>query len=97
MATTYGVSQNSILNQLQYFHVTEGLPPDIMHDILEGALQYEVKEMLTTFTTEKKYFRLDELNEIITTFNYHYSDIKNKPALVAFKDNKVNQEGMKTI
>ena len=35
LATAYGLNQDSILNSLQFFHVTEGLPPDIMHDILE--------------------------------------------------------------
>ena len=43
----YGINRNSILNELTYFHVCNGaLLPDIMHDVLEGALQYEVKVML---------------------------------------------------
>ena len=46
VATTYGIHHNSILNSSRFYHVTEGLPPDIMHDILEGVLQYEVKELL---------------------------------------------------
>ena len=36
IATTYGVANNSVLNKCQYFHVVNGLVPDIMHDILEG-------------------------------------------------------------
>ena len=36
IATTYGVTKNSILNSYKYFHVVRGLVPDIMHDILEG-------------------------------------------------------------
>ena len=43
IATTYGLSRDSILNSSRYFHVTEGLPPDSMDDLLEGTLQYEVK------------------------------------------------------
>ena len=43
IATTYGLSRDSILNSSCYFHVTEGLPPDSMDDLLEGTLQYEVK------------------------------------------------------
>lgn len=35
-----------ILNLSPSYHVTKGLPPDIMHDVLEGVLQYEVKELL---------------------------------------------------
>ena len=45
-ATTYGVVKDSILNTLQYFHVTEGLVPDIMHDVLEGSAQMEVKGLI---------------------------------------------------
>jgi len=33
----YGVTRDSILNTLNFFHVTSGLPPDIMHDIFEGV------------------------------------------------------------
>ena len=46
IATTYGLHYNSILNLSRFYHVTDGLPPDVMHDILEGCLQYEVKELL---------------------------------------------------
>ena len=33
VATTYGLTRDSILNSLRYFHVTSGLPPDVMHDM----------------------------------------------------------------
>lgn len=36
-ATTNGVERSSILNTSKYFHVVDGMPPDIMHDILEGC------------------------------------------------------------
>ena len=38
------------------------LVPDVMHDILEGALQYEVKLMLQFMVDTERYFTLDELN-----------------------------------
>ena len=40
ISTTFGVTRNSILNSLEYFHVLRGLVPDIMHDILEGMLHF---------------------------------------------------------
>lgn len=44
---TYGVNRHALLDSLQYFSVASGaLVPDIMHDVLEGALPYEVKLML---------------------------------------------------
>ena len=48
---------------LSYFHVCNGsLVPDVMHDILEGALQYEVKLMLQFMVDTERYFTLNELN-----------------------------------
>lgn len=43
----YGVNRRALLNTLDYFSVASGaLIPDVMHDILEGALPLEVKLML---------------------------------------------------
>ena len=39
IATTYGIVRNSVLNELNYFHVVTGLVPDIMHNILEGKIK----------------------------------------------------------
>ena len=44
-STTYGVNFDSYLNSLMYFHVVGGLASDVMHDVLEGVAQYEVKEL----------------------------------------------------
>lgn len=33
-ATTYGIHQDSILNSSRYFHVTDGLVPDVMNNVL---------------------------------------------------------------
>ena len=47
-----------------YFHVCGGgLLPDIMHDVLEGALQYEVKLMLREMIKEDKIFSLCKKNK----------------------------------
>ena len=43
----YGVNRKSVLTKLQYFDICSGaLVPDIMHDVLEGVLQYETKLVL---------------------------------------------------
>ena len=36
------VKCDSVLNSLTFFHVTEGLPPDAMNDLLEGVVKYEL-------------------------------------------------------
>ena len=53
MSVIYGIHFNSILNSSKYFHITEGLVMDIMHDILEGTLEYEVKELMKYLISDK--------------------------------------------
>ena len=58
------------------------LAPDIMHDILEGCLMYEMKELLIHYVSNKKLLTLDELNSRIDTFPFSYLDARNKPSLI---------------
>ncbi|EDO36381.1 predicted protein [Nematostella vectensis] len=81
----YGINQRSILNFTRYFHVVGGLPGDTMHDVLEGLLQYEVKEFLKYAMYEKRFLTLDNLNTSIRDFDYGYSDAANKPSLISSK------------
>ena len=83
IATTYGVQRDAILNTSKYFHVTEGLTPDIMHDILEGCLEYETKELLKYLILERKLFTLDDLNSRISNFPYFYTDATDKPIAIS--------------
>ena len=77
-----GVKENSCLNKLQYFHVTENISVDIMHDILEGVAPLEVKLMLRHFIYEEKLLTLEQLNDRISSFHYGYSNVKNKPSVI---------------
>jgi len=73
----YGINRNSILNQLSYFHVCDGsLLPDVMHDILEGVLQYEVKLMLRVVIEEEGYFTLDHFNSCLENLELGYMESK---------------------
>ena len=97
MGTCNGLVRNSILNHLQYFHVTSGLSPDIMHDLLEGLLQYELKQLIQHLINEKV-VSLTHINEAIQFFPYGYTDIKNKPcvistAVMSSNDHTLKQNG----
>ena len=96
VATTYGIHRNSVLNQSKYFHVTDGLVPDIMHDILEGCLPYETKELLKCFVLDQQLITLNELNSRIESFPYNYVDVVNKPTPIASltsSDHSLKQNG----
>lgn len=93
-ATAYGIHRDSKLNSSQYFHVTEGLVPDAMHDVLEGCAQYEVKELL-------KYFRANHdipisyVNDQIKNFPYSPSDIRDKPTEISESFYKLPDHSLK--
>lgn len=93
-ATTFGIHRNSIFNTSRYFHVAEGLLPDVMHDVLEGSLPLEVKEMLKVFITTKV-INLSNIQTAMTTFPYSGNDLKNKPILLAAKTLANNDHSLK--
>ncbi len=95
-ASVYGVKTQSELNNSKYFHVVDGLPSDIMHDILEGVLPLHLKVMLRKFVIEEKRFTIDELNRRIHGFAFGANDSRNKPSLLKnlnASDNPIRQSG----
>ena len=82
-ATTYGVACDSILNTSAYFHVTDGMIPDIMHDVLEGSLQLHIKWLFKHCIQQMKYFPLDCLNTRIHSFYFGTADATNRPSVFA--------------
>ena len=54
----YGINIRSVFTQLKYYNFCNGsLLADVMHDILEGVLQVEVKLVLHHCIRLKRYFR----------------------------------------
>ena len=78
MRTLYGINNRSILCDLPDFDIIKQMPQDIMHTILEGVLQYEVRLVLLHYITQKN-FTLAELNTIIVNHNYGYTEVSDKP------------------
>lgn len=65
-----------------------------MHDLLEGVLQYEVKELLKYLIAEDM-LTLYELNSHLEFFPYSYTDIKNKPSSIASSTIVSSDHGLK--
>ena len=66
-ASLYGIRYRSPFNSESY-HVVDGLPPDIMHDMLEGVIPFELTLVLRTLT-EHKCLHLEELNNKLVSWN----------------------------
>ncbi len=89
--TETGVKRECSLNKLQFYHVTDNVTPDVMHDILEGVGGYETKLVLNSLI-EQKLLTLDQLNNRLTSFDYGFSDSHNKPSVIKPQDLK-NPDG----
>lgn len=53
-----------------------------MHDVLEGALQYEIKLMLQLFIFQERYLTLAEVNGRIQNLDLGYMESKDRPTLL---------------
>lgn len=95
----YGINSETPLLKLQYFNLCSGsLVPDVMHDVLEGVLEYETKLLLRYCIDEKKYFTSMELQDWMEGFEYGYTETPNRPTpitreILRKKDNSLNQNG----
>lgn len=61
-----------------HFHFVSGYSPDVLHDLFEGIVPGELALCIQVFT-EKNYFNLTQLNELIRSFPYKGSDKTNSP------------------
>ena len=70
-----------------------------MHDILEGVLQYEIKEMLKNYIKVEHYLTLEVLNSRISKYDFGYYNDKNRPSPIteqklSSNDKNLKQHGM---
>uniref|UniRef100_A0A1X7TKY7 Uncharacterized protein n=1 Tax=Amphimedon queenslandica TaxID=400682 RepID=A0A1X7TKY7_AMPQE len=77
-STNYGINERSILNDVIGFSVIGGLCHDIMHDMLEGALPYELR-LLLQHLFNAGHLKLQEYNDRVKAFDYGYTETANKP------------------
>ena len=76
----YGINRRSILLELKYFDICGGgLIPDIMHDILEGAVAYEAKLIMQHCIT-KNYLSFTTLSQALESMELGYMEVGNRPS-----------------
>ena len=88
----YGINCRSAFLDLDYFDLCSGaLVPDVMHDLLEGALQHVLKLLLRYCIEEKRHFTLTKLNRKISGIELGYME-DNCPSLIDHWSN-IRQNG----
>ena len=78
LPSSFGVKQKCLLNELKYFSVSDNYAVDIMHDVLEGVAQLEIKLLLGYFMENDIVPQQDIYNRIYS-FNYGFMERKNRP------------------
>lgn len=85
------VLEDCIFHQISSFHATNNPSVDIMHDLFEGVLNYEIAIMLYSFIQVEKFFSLEDFNIKVHCFNYgEYASI-NKSQPVSIDNLKVGK------
>ena len=75
LSTEHGVNSRSSLLQLVHFDMCSGaLLPDVMHNLLEGALQHVLQLPLAYCIEKKRYFTLPMLNAKIEAIELGYME-----------------------
>ena len=72
------LSFSSQTESLEHFHVIDGLPPDVCHDLLEGIVPYEIALCLSKFIHDK-HFSFSELYDCMNNFAFRGKDLVDKP------------------
>ena len=78
MIPLYGIKRPCVLNDLRFFHIMDGAPGDIAHDIFEGFAQDYFCQLLVHYIRQR-IFTLEKVNNIILSFEYAAIDKNNKP------------------
>ena len=103
LSKEFGINHRSILDELQYFDVCGGgLVQDVMHDALEGMLEYECKMLLRHLIESESYFSLEYLNHQISSMELGYMEVKDRPSIISINtlkssDHNLKQQGIKLI
>ena len=74
----YGINRTSILEEVPGFSVATGLPLDIMHDLFDGVVHYELKLFLL-YCTSNNFFSIETLNNRLGSYDFGVED---KPSLI---------------
>jgi len=83
-AFSHNVIQQSVLNDLKFFHVClPGLPHCLGHDLFEGIIQYDLALMLKKLCQNNNSITVDHLNRAIQLFKFTGSDARDKPGVIS--------------
>ena len=75
----YGINRSSVLLELPDFDITQQLPQDIMHVLLEGIFPLHVEQLFDYIINVASLLSLDQINSRLLAFPYAYFNEKPSP------------------
>lgn len=100
--TETGVKGDCCFNKSRYFHIADNKIFDPFHDFLQGICPMIIKLVLKELVIVDRKFSIEYFNNRISTFDYGYVEIKNKPsanftnAMIQKSQHSISQKGMQT-
>jgi len=76
----FGIKERCIFNDLKYYHIYENQCIDVMHDLYEGILRYDMANIISKLI-DLNYFTLESLNFKIK-YNLYNPHEKNIPPTI---------------
>lgn len=95
-----GVNGESVWNNVKYFHVYLNIYADKLHDLNEGLLEYGMGHLVYHYVFETPDLPLNILNDRLSTFNFYFNAMTNKPppfTLDELKNKKLRLSGSETM
>lgn len=89
---TKGIKRYCVLNELKYFHSTENISVDILHDLNEGTIPFLMKELFNRCIA-LKIFNVNTLIKMIRFYDFGRLNTKNKPSNLSIEKKNLGQNG----
>lgn len=84
---TFGITNYTILNDLNFYHTIDNRSQDIMHDIYEGAMPFVLRSLFQ-YLIQHQIVTEVELEQKISSFNYGLIERKNVPSRLCLRKKK---------
>jgi len=95
--TETGVKINVIWNEIPGYHVTQNCVLDIMHDLLEGVCNYDMRHIINYIVFECKSISFQMLNERIQNYDYSLEEASGKPPGLSQSVSSIESLNIKAI
>lgn len=91
-AKTIGVKRHCFLNELNFFHITENISVDILHDLYEGAMPLLIGNIIEHMISCKIAKKTDII-QMVANFDYGGKNKRNTPSILALSKHNLGQNG----